>query len=61
MSTLNTIKLNNYNTTVTPWKAQSYGPTNSYKWNEITPATRVIYNEIKQFMAVLGQNCNKSL
>ena len=34
---------NNYNPTVTPWKAQSYGPTNSYKWNEKTPATRVIY------------------
>jgi hypothetical protein len=30
---------------------QSYGPTNSYKWNKITPITKVI------FIAVLGHNC----
>ena len=35
----------------------SYGPTNTYKRNELTPITRVIYHEIMPFMIVKGHNC----
>ena len=30
---------------------------NTYKWDELTPITKVIYHEIIPFMIVKGHNC----
>ena len=34
----------------------SYGPTNRYRWDEISPANEVIYHEIVSIKQLLGHN-----
>jgi hypothetical protein len=43
------------------WSNYNYGPTNSCKWDEITPITEVIYHYKHIKITVKGHHCRKNM